>query len=251
MQRTDAVADAVGRAGHEFGDAPQRGVGMDDARLAEQFRQGRIVGMQGELDARALGHGQDFVEEAFEIFPHLRRGRGVRRTTIGIGDVVPDIREVEFGDARSAAFDHFATGALPVFIGHPIIAKHVQAVVGHQADERFEIGELRFPTGEAMDEFQMRHFSLEMGEAHAEAFHHGARVAERGGIEAGKSQDDFADANLGGKLEVPFVERINDHGKFHGQWSREGEPRLPEKQKQRRHGVTAMQFMVYVSGSSG
>ena len=167
--------------------------------------------MKGELDAGLLGDGQDGVQKPLQIIPQFRGGGGGGGLSVGIGYIASDGGEIEFGDPRSPAFDDFAAGSLPVFIGHPVIAEHLHLVFGHEPDEGFEVFHLLLPAGQAVDHFEMRHLAFKMRELHSLGFYHPSRLPKGVSVKAWKSQNNLIHTNLRSPLQVFGRERIDNH----------------------------------------
>ena len=93
----DAEGEAVGRAVIGVEERRDIGRGRDDARQAEE-RDRRVVGMDGEADARFLGDRHDLVQEFAEALEELARTHAAVLVH-EVEEFCPVIGEVRAGQA--------------------------------------------------------------------------------------------------------------------------------------------------------
>ena len=132
-------ADAVCRAGNEIDHLLVVLNAADNAGDALDRRQGRVIGMHGELDVRLFGDRDNALEEVFQVVPLVLLGDfAMLACRVGLVELL----EVKAGHLGTAARRDFGRRANHEEGRHPRRAPYRDADRPHVADELADDGDL-------------------------------------------------------------------------------------------------------------
>src|SRR5258706_3447240 len=214
-----AEGDAVNRTRCDVEHAAIVGGAGQNSSDTAQRRDGRIVGMQRQVHARALGNRYDRLQEVLEITPDLFFAH-----LAPFGEaLLLRCLVIELADERAAALGYVDTSAIPTETSHPVVAENPETGLAERLNRGDVVLDLLVAPGESqLDLFRWNRMTLDSGNHQTGMREIGLylfdrleiAVARYAGEGARYPDDGVRDADLGGQPNLVILVRREQFGEL-------------------------------------